>query len=214
MGLSRMNKRHKAVLALSLAVAGLALLNGAKVSEGFGIILVGASLAWLIGAQFVLAGSMFLWRHRVWSAITVAVAVGAVFGWIRYDNVQTEKREETRRAKMQPIWDCEARNSQFSNADTECERDPGVTLQPLQVPQAQPAYSDSPHSPPRPRSRHVKALYDADLTTTEIGFLKCGQIRKGDAATLLVDDGTWVKIKTADGQVGWAFSNNFEVVGK
>src|SRR5580704_10967192 len=87
-----MNNRHKTVLGLSLAIAGLALLNGAKLPEGLGIILVGGSLAWLIGSQFVLAGAMFVWRHRIWSATIAVLWVGAVYGWIRYDAYQTGKR--------------------------------------------------------------------------------------------------------------------------
>jgi hypothetical protein len=86
-----MNRRHKTVLAVSLAVAGLALLNGATISQVLGIILVGGSLAWLIGSQFVLTGAMFVWRHRIWAAIIAAAGVGALYGWIRYEDRQTER---------------------------------------------------------------------------------------------------------------------------
>jgi hypothetical protein len=79
-----MNRRH-------VAVAGLALLNDATISQVLGIILVGGSLAWLIGSQFVLAGAMFVWRHRVRAAIIAAAGVGALYGWIRYEDRQTER---------------------------------------------------------------------------------------------------------------------------
>lgn len=86
-----MNRRHKTVLALSFAVAGLALWNDARISQALGIILVGGSVAWLVGSQFVLAGAVFVWRHRVPSAIIVAAGVGALYGWIRYEDGQTER---------------------------------------------------------------------------------------------------------------------------
>ena len=207
-----MNRRHKTVLALSLAVAGLALLNGAKLTEGLGIILLGASIAWLIGAKFVLAGATFIWRHRVWSAIIIVLGVGAVYGWIRYDAHETEKRAAAYQAKMKPVWDCESRNSQFSNADAECEKDPTVTLHPM----TQPVTPSSTYSPPpaRSSSRHVKTLNNTDLTTAEYGTLTCGHIPTGETAVLLIEDGPYVKIRTADGQVGWASGSNFEVVGQ
>jgi hypothetical protein len=215
-----MNRRHKAVLALSLAVAGLALLNGAKTSEALGILLIGASLAWLIGSQFVLTGAKYVWRHRIWTAIIIIVGAGAVYGWTRYHAYKIEKREAAYQAKMKPIWDCLSRNSRFTNADAECEKDPSVTLQELPVPAG---LSDEPplpegatRTPPSLAAKapkHVKALSETTLTTTEYGSLTCGHIRAGETAVLLVDGGLQVKIKTAGGQVGWAFSSNFEMVG-
>lgn len=115
-----MNKRHKAVLALSLAVAGMALWNGAGISQAVGIILVGGSLAWFIGSQFVVASATFVWRHRIWTAIIAAVGIGILYGWIRYDAHQTEKR--------QAIYECEERNNFAANSPVECEKDPSVTV--------------------------------------------------------------------------------------
>jgi hypothetical protein len=209
-----MNRRHKTVLALSLAVAGLALLSGAKVSEALGIILVGASSAWLIGSQFVLAGARLVWRHRIWSSLIAALMVAGVYGWIRFEADQTAKQEAAYQAKMKPVLDCESRNAQFSNADTECEKDPSVALQPIPQPTPQPSYNYAPPVTSRLSTRHVKALNDTELTTTEIGSLTCGHIQAGKIAVLLVDDSIWVKIRTADGQVGWALSKDFEVVGR
>ena len=209
-----MNRRHKTVFAISLAVAGLSLLNGAKLTEGLGIILVGGSIAWLVGSGFVLASAKFVWRHRVWSSIIIMLAIGAVYGWIRYDAYETEKREAAYQAKMKPVWDCERRNSQFSNADAECEKDPTVTLHPITQPAITPSYTPSPHSPVRSSSRHVKTLINTDLTSAEYGTLTCGHIRTGETAVLLIEDGPYVRIRTADGQVGWASGSNFEVVGQ
>ncbi len=205
-----MNKRHKVVLALSLAVAGFDLLNGAKLSEACGIILLGASLAWLVGSQVAFAGVKFLWRHRIGTALMITLIAMGVFGWIRYDTYQTEKRNAVYQAQIKPVLDCEDRNAQFSNADTACEKDPNVILQPVPTPQPSLNYSVASG----PTLRHVKALNDNDLTTTEIGSLKCGHISAGEIAVLLADYGAWVKLRTKDGQVGWAFSSNFEVVRK
>lgn len=211
-----MNRRHKAVLALSLAIAGFALLNGAKLSEGLGIILIGASVAWLVGSQFVLAGAKIVWRRRILFASITVVGIAGVYGWIKYDAYQTEKQQAAYQAKMKPQLDCENRNAQFVNAATECEKNSNVTLEPVPQPTSLPTPlpSDSPSLPSRLPSRHVRALNDTDLNTTELGSLKCGHMRAGEIAVLLVDDNTWVKIRTGDGQVGWAFSSDFEVVGK
>jgi hypothetical protein len=62
--------------------------------------------------------------------------------------------------------------------------------------------------------RHVKVLRDADLTTEEFGSLKSGHLKKDEIATLLVDDGGWVKVKTATGGVGWSRSDSFEVIAR
>ena len=200
---AKMNKRHKTILALSLAVAGVALLNGANISEAVGIILLGASLAWLIGSHFVLASAIFVWSRRIRFAIIVVFGVGAIYGWIRYDIYRAAKRGAVARS---------------------------VDIDP-QPPPTPPGFYDTPPSIPPPPAgatdmppamaahtptpKRVKALNDARLTTTEYGSLTCGHIRAGETAVLLIDDGGLnVKIKTADGQIGWASSSNFEVAGK
>jgi hypothetical protein len=62
------------------------------------------------------------------------------------------------------------------------------------------------------RFPHVKVLRDSDLTTDEFGGLKSGHLKKDEIATLLVDDGGWVKVKTEAGGVGWSRSDGFEVI--
>ena len=252
-----MNKRHKAVLALSLAVAGLALLNGGKLSEALGIILVGTSLTYLIGSQFMLARAMFVWKHRIRFATIATLGIGGVYGWARYGAYKTEKQAAAFQA-------CMSRNSQFFNADAACERDPSVTLQPqdeystplpqgaavgapqtgdnmmtdlqgnrVPIPQGasvgapqtdeystplpngasiQQGKTGSPHSSSGSSSRRVRTLSETELTTTEYGSLTCGHIRTGETALLLVDAGDNVKIRTAEGQIGWAGSSHFEVL--
>jgi hypothetical protein len=50
------------------------------------------------------------------------------------------------------------------------------------------------------------------LTTEEFGGLKSGHLKKDEIATLLVDDGGWVKLRTAAGGVGWSRGDGFEVI--
>ncbi len=263
---ARMNRRHKAVLGLAVAIAGIALTDGAKLTQALGIVLVGASLAWLVGSQFVLVCALFIWKHllnvgrsiwnrvldaapfvwkhRTWFAIIAILGIAGVYGWIKYNAYKAEKQvkaalgaDAAYQAKMKPIWDCESRNSQFSNADTECEKDPSVVLAaprdeiggiivgpgpidgiPVLSKQDAPLTStvtakDVP-IPSRSSTRRVKALYDTELTTTEFGSLNCGSIRAGEIAVLLADNGSEVKIQTADGKVGWAGGGFFEIVAK
>ena len=78
-----------------------------------------------------------LWRKVAKIAIyTVAasVVVGAsIYGWVRYKEKQQEAENAAYRAKMKPIWDCEARNALFSNAEEKCEKDPSVVLQRITI---------------------------------------------------------------------------------
>lgn len=58
----------------------------------------------------------------------------------------------------------------------------------------------------------MTSAIDQELTTEQIGSLKCGTVKPGEIVTLLIDNGLWVKVRTKSGQVGWAEANNFEVV--
>jgi hypothetical protein len=110
--------------------------------------------------------------------------------------------------------DCEARNSQFSNANEECEKNPAVVLHAITPPvehgpwelyAAQP----KPKPPPAP---HLLVLSDAELNTQEYGSLVCGHVRKGDVVVLLQDGGLFVKVKTKNGQVGWSMASDFQTL--
>ncbi|MGD0792020.1 MAG: hypothetical protein ABR920_09640 [Terriglobales bacterium] len=46
-----LNKRHKAILFITLVMTGSALLAGAKLSEGVGILILGVAFAWLFGSE-------------------------------------------------------------------------------------------------------------------------------------------------------------------
>ena len=46
-----LNRRHKAILFITLVMTGSALLAGASLSEGLGILILGVAAAWLIGSQ-------------------------------------------------------------------------------------------------------------------------------------------------------------------
>lgn len=75
----RMNARHKVVLALCLAIAGFALMTGAKISEALGILLIGASIAWLIGSIFVLTIAKSVWNHRYIGLGIACLLIGVAF---------------------------------------------------------------------------------------------------------------------------------------
>jgi hypothetical protein len=61
--------------------------------------------------------------------------------------------------------------------------------------------------------RRVRALYGIDLTTKELGELKCGAVKAGDVVILLEDGRVnGLRVKTSDGQIGWAPESMFEVV--
>jgi hypothetical protein len=68
------------------------------------------------------------------------------------------------------------------------------------------------HPGPHEGHRRVKAKYDIDLMTTEFSSLKCGHVQMGDVATLLEEGEYGIKVRTSDGQVGWANATNFEVI--
>lgn len=51
MGYAKLNRRHKAMLFLTLIVTGLALLNGAVIGKGLGIALLGVAAAWVVGSN-------------------------------------------------------------------------------------------------------------------------------------------------------------------
>ncbi len=79
-------------------------------------------------------------RWRIAAKLTAGLivlcilAVGAFYGWSKYEDDQTEKRNAAYRTKMQPVWDCTARNLQFSNAAEECEKDSTVVLHAIPPP--------------------------------------------------------------------------------
>lgn len=204
-----MNRRHKTVLALSLAVAGLALLNGATILQALGTILVGGSLAWLIGSQFVLTGAMFVWRHRIWAAIIATVVAAVSYGWIRYDAYQTKKREAT-----------EAAGAVLLN--------PGETLGPpivSETPTPPPGYvlEGSRNTPTRP-ARRGKAILKRntcdDLVVYDRGDYSGGdplvidQLAAGASVQVLghVTVGDEDIIKTPNGQRGFVRSGCLEAI--
>ncbi len=157
-----------------------------------------------------------LWRKAakiaVWILIFVSIGCGCLYGWYKYDEHQTEKRQEAENAanetKMKPIRDCAARNAQFSNAEEECEKDPSIVLHSNE--DVQPAAPEKRTRDTRP-ARLVKASNDVDLKTTELGSLVCGHMKAGEVATLLNSSDYGVKVRTTDGQVGWAWAGYFEV---
>ena len=173
-------------------------------------------------ALFIIFVLYLIDKHNLWrKALKVtlwAIAIVAVLGAIVYYKIHVdEQRQEATtaayNARMKPLWDCETRNSQFSNAETECEKDPNVVLRPIE-----PITNPSPIQPAPPvhhnpsTVRRLRATSDVDLNTKEYGTLVCGHVRQGDVVTLLVDDGPFVKVKDSKGEVGWANGTWFEVI--
>jgi uncharacterized protein HemX len=75
-------------------------------------------------------------KHSLWRttakiaaySLAASVIVGAgIYAWVQYEERQEEAENAAYKAKTKPIWDCEARNAQFSNAEEECEKDPDLT---------------------------------------------------------------------------------------
>src|SRR5258708_36519707 len=46
-----LNRRHKAILFITLVTTGCALLLGAELKEALGLMMLGAALAWVIGSN-------------------------------------------------------------------------------------------------------------------------------------------------------------------
>lgn len=60
--------------------------------------------------------------------------------------------------------------------------------------------------------RHLRVLVDTEIVNSEWGNLKVGSVKKDDVVTLLEEGPVNVKIKTADGQIGWASGSLFEAI--
>jgi len=78
-----------------------------------------------------------LWRKAakitIYSVAALVVVGASIYGRVWYKEKKQEAENAAYRAKMKPIWDCEARNARFSNAEDECEKDPSVVLQPITI---------------------------------------------------------------------------------
>ncbi|MHB8411616.1 MAG: SH3 domain-containing protein [Candidatus Acidiferrales bacterium] len=78
-----------------------------------------------------------LWRKAakisIYSVAALVVVGASTYGWFWHKEKQQEAENAVYKAKMKPIWDCEARNAQFSNAEEECEKTPSVVLQPITI---------------------------------------------------------------------------------
>jgi hypothetical protein len=92
---------------------------------------------------------------------------------------------------------------------------PNQTCYPLAAQSSPPPLIDfSKYITPPKKTVYKKLLarYATDLSTTEYGTLTCGHVEANETVSLLQDDGMFVKVKTASGQVGWAGASSFEVV--
>jgi hypothetical protein len=69
-----LNRRHKVTLFFTLALAGIAALNGAKMMEVVGILLLGLALAWALGSDSRVVHWLFLSLGLLLTCLTVGGA--------------------------------------------------------------------------------------------------------------------------------------------
>lgn len=111
------------------------------------------------------------WRQAVKLVIGLLVlgllGLGGFYCWQKYDEYRTEKEQAAYQAKMKPVWDCIARNSQFSNAEEECEKDSAVSLHTIQ-----PTVFDqiAPSQPAAPKSK-VRTLLGSAVVTGDFASI-------------------------------------------
>ena len=82
-----LNRRHKAILFLTLVITGCALLVGAELKEALGFMMLGAALAWAIGSESAskfysglknVSGSFYKWIRLPLVMALVGAVLGAV----------------------------------------------------------------------------------------------------------------------------------------
>jgi hypothetical protein len=82
-----LNRRHKAILFLTLVITGCALLAGAELREALGFMLLGAAFAWAIGSDSAskfysglknISGSFYRWIRLPLVMALVGAVLGAV----------------------------------------------------------------------------------------------------------------------------------------
>jgi type II secretory pathway pseudopilin PulG len=174
--------------------------------------------------------------------ILAILGVGGLFGWQEYETWQSAKQEAQREAEQakqvaqkqaelaKTCKDWEDKHPVGSPLDKENIKEDGKktpTEFVLDPPQdcAGPLETDynknvaawvALSNPPKPTPDHVRrvrALYGFDLTTKELGELKCGAVKAGEVVILLEDGRVnGIRVKTTDGQIGWAPESVFEVV--
>lgn len=96
---------------------------------------------------------------------------------------------------MKPIWDCEARNAPFSNAEEECEKDPSVVLQPITI-------APTPTKPPKPFGDaqivpDTALLFGCDSSTLITTLFHGNRVKVLSGRTL-----GRVKVQISDGRIG------------
>jgi len=151
-----------------------------------------------------------LWRRSLtitcWVVGLGALAYGLLLGYLWYANWRTEQRDAAEQLREKPYRDCIARNSQFSNADQECHKNPAITLVPLPT-QTAPASNITNPSPaiPKPHSVLGQAvvIYGNDAIYAHCNFDANGCIyESGMIATLNKGDRVQIlshKVRAADG---------------
>jgi hypothetical protein len=188
-------------------------------------------MAYLAAALILIYVLHLIDKHNRWKiavkitayvVATAAILIGGFIGWSAYE----AHKEDQRRAQAKAVEDAEHKkaveacverlNKAEGRADifTEaiCDQDPNST------PQAQAIDLSAGFVPQANAQKRVvkatqlRATNSTDLTTTEWGHLGCGHVDTGEVVTLLVAHDIFIRIKTSQGQAGWAMASSFEVV--
>lgn len=157
-----------------------------------------------------------------WTAAVAIVGVGLVYGWVTYSDYRTRKADEqvaeTNRAyeaKMQPLWDCEWRNTSGEDgglgqgaqyhfppstlsADVQkaCENNPAFLPPPTD---AKPdPFAGIVWTTPRPKSalelHHVRWMPTSQFLTgpDDAQQLRCGDGSGAVIGEIMFSGGTWM----------------------
>jgi hypothetical protein len=142
-----------------------------------------------------------LWRKAVkvtlWLlAFCVFIGVG-VFGWRWHTQRQAEAESVAEAARMKPIWDCETRNSQFSNVIEECEKDSSVILHAV-------AQEPTPQPTPKPKPYgNAEIVPDSELLFGCNSAVLITTVYHGTRVKIISDASLGgVKVQIPDGRIG------------
>jgi hypothetical protein len=170
-----------------------------------------------------------LWRKAlkvlIWTVAIGVVGLACLYGWSRY--AQNRDREEAAarlKAQKQRVSDCKSRMKATSStwdvfdeiaAEETCKANPDAPVSDFSSQRSKAVNDSSAKSGKNKTSRSEKQLIVVvpfvKLTTQEHGSLTSGEVTKGNVVILLVDDGYWVKVRSANGEVGWAAAEKFRV---
>jgi hypothetical protein len=127
------------------------------------------------------------------------VVIGAgIFAWNWHKQEQAEAESAIEAARLKPIWDCETRNSQFSNANEECEKDSSVVLHVTTEEQIQP----TPKPKPKPFG-NAEIVPDSELLFGCNSAVVITTVYHGTRVKMIPGTSVGrVKVQIPDGRIG------------